>query len=148
MPTKIGIVCDQARFSAKVQALGERINKRPVHPAMPYHCVWITDSAMYDMNWNFRKIDLDHYGSRDVRVFDSPVDIPQDYFEFMVGKRAYGTLDVALNPVLTSIGINAPGTHCAEAINDDLWFHGFRTPFIPYGPPPTPHQMLHWLDGR
>jgi hypothetical protein len=36
---KIVIICDPGKFSAKIQALGERINGRPVHPAMPYHCL-------------------------------------------------------------------------------------------------------------
>ena len=109
--TKIAIICDPSKFSAKIQALGERINGRPVHPAMPYHAAWLTDRAMYDMNWRFRKIGLLHYSGKDVRIFDSPVQIDDDYFEFMVGKRGYGTLDVALNPLFTLMGINAPGAH-------------------------------------
>lgn len=147
MTTRIAVICDPGKFSAKLQAFGERINGRPIHPAYPYHVAWLTDNAMYDMNWKFRRIDLLRYSNRDVRIFDSPVEIPDAYLESMVDARSYGTLDVALNPILTPLGINAPGTHCAEAINDDLWFHGYRTPFLPYGPPPTPHQMLHWLTG-
>ena len=147
--TKIAIICDPDKFSAKIQALGERINKRPVHPAMPYHCAWLADDAMYDMNWTFRKIDRDHYAKKDVRLFDSPVDIPAEYFERLLGKRKYGTIDVALNPILTPLGINWSGTHCAESILDDLWFNKYHdTPWIPYGTPPTPHQMLIWLESR
>jgi hypothetical protein len=123
--TKIAIICDPGKFSAKIQALGERINGRPVHPAMPYHCAWVTDDAIYDMNWTFRKLPRDYYeGSKKiVKLFDSPIKIPAEYFERMVGKRTYGTVDVALNPILTPLGINWFGTHCAEAINDDLWFN-------------------------
>jgi hypothetical protein len=102
---------------------------------------------MYDMNWKFRKIGRLHYSGKDVRIFDSPIEIPESYFEMMVGKRSYGVLDVSLNPLLTLLRINAPGTHCMEAINDDLWFNGYHdTPWIPYGTPPTPHQGLFWLQ--
>lgn len=146
MTTRIAIICAPNKFSAKIQAFGERINGRPVHPAYPYHAAWVTDNAMYDMNFKFRKISLDSYSKRDVRIFESPADVSEDYLEFMVGKRSYGVFDVSLNPVLTPLGINAPGTHCMEAINDDLWFHGYRTPFLPYGTPPTPHQGLFWLE--
>lgn len=144
--SSIAIICAPDKFSAKLQALGERINGRPVHPAYPYHVAWLTENALYDMNFTFRKMPRDHYSNRDVRIFDSPVEVPEEYLEEMVGKRSYGTIDVALNPILTPLGINAPGTHCAEAINDDLWFHGYhKTPWLPYGTPPTPHQMLWWL---
>jgi hypothetical protein len=146
MPTKIAVICDTGKFSAKVQALGERINKRPVHPAMPYHCGWTDGENLWDMNWTFRKIKLDHYANRDIHLFDSPVEVTPEYLDAMVGKRKYGTFDVALNPILTPLGINWFGTHCAEAINDDLWMNSYRTPWIPYGTPPTPHQMLFWLE--
>lgn len=140
--TKIAIICDPGKFSAKVQNF---FVKNP-HPAYPYHCAWLTDNAMYDMNWNFRKIGRLHYSGKDVRIFDSPVDIPEDYFEFMVGKRAYGTMDVLFYPLLQMLGLNWWGTHCSEAVNDDLWFAGYRTPWVPYGAPPSPADLLHWLE--
>ncbi len=146
MPTQIAVICDPDRFSAKLQALGRMILGKPAHPAYPYHVAWLTDNAMYDMNWNFRKIPRDHYDNRDVRVFDSPVDVPEEYLEMMIGKRKYGTMDVILYPILQLLGINWWGTHCAEAINDDIWFHGYRTPFIPYGAPPDPTETLIWLE--
>lgn len=151
MSARILIVCDRNRFSARLQAWGEdRFGRRGrgSHPAGPYHCAWVTESAIYDMNWKFRKIGRDHYAGsgKELRLFVPPVDVSEDYLETMVGRRSYGTLDVLLYPILTPLGINAPGTHCAEAINDDLWFHGYRTPFIPYGAPPTPADMLWWAE--
>lgn len=148
MSAKLAIICAPNKFSAKLQAFGEKLVGRRPHPAFPYHCAWLTDEAIYDMNWRFRKVPRDHYAGHDVRVFESPVPIGDDYLEFMVGRRAYGTVDVALYPILTPLGLNWAGTHCAEAINDDLWFHGFRTPFIPYGPPPTPADVLWWAEGN
>lgn len=150
MQADILIVCDRTKFSAELQAFGEDHFGSKSHPAAPYHCAWVTDAAIYDMNWKFRKVGRDHYdGShKDLRIFTSPVPVSAAYLEMMVGRRSYGTLDVLLYPILTPLGINAPGTHCAEAINDDLWFHGFRTPFIPYGAPPTPADMLRWAEGN
>lgn len=148
MPADILIVCDRTKFSAELQAFGEDRFGSKSHPAAPYHCAWATEGAIYDMSWRFRKVAVDHYDSKDVRRFASPVTVTEAYLAMMVGKRSYGTLDVLLYPILTPLGINAPGTHCAEAINDDLWFHGFRTPFIPYGAPPTPADMLRWAEGN
>ena len=143
---QIAIICDQSKYSAKVQAFGEKLNGRPVHPALPYHAAWTDGVHMWDMHKTFRKIPGDYYASRDVRLFDSPVEISAEYLDMMVGKRSYGYFDVALNPILTALGINWFGTHCMEAINDDLNFQGYRSPWIPYGAPPTPHQALWWLE--
>ncbi|OQA29926.1 MAG: hypothetical protein BWY57_03143 [Betaproteobacteria bacterium ADurb.Bin341] len=140
MNAQLAIVCDPNRFSARLQ---HRFVKRP-HPAYPYHCAWLVGDRMFDMNWLFREIPADEYAGRTVFVFEAPAAIGIDYLRGMVGKRHYGTLDVALYPILTPLGFNAPGTHCAEAINDDLWFHGYRTPWIPYGAPPDPSDMLWW----
>lgn len=144
--TRIAIICDRNKFSAKIQAFGRRLLKKPMHPALPYHVAWVTDDAIYDMHWKFRKVERDHYKSRDVRIFDSPVPVSVEYLESLVGKRSYGVLDVLLYLWLVPIGFNAPGVHCAEAINDDLNLHSYRTPWIPYGAPPDPHAMLFWLD--
>ena len=147
MQADILIICDRSKFSAGLQAFGEDRFGSKSHPAAPYHCAWVTESAVYDMNWKFRKVGRDHYDGKDLRIFTSPAPVSAAYLEMMVGQRSYGTLDVLLYPILTPLGINAPGTHCAEAINDDLWFHGYRTPFIPYGAPPTPADMLRWAEG-
>jgi len=142
--TKIAVICDPDKFSAKIQ----NFFVRNPHPAHPYHCAWVTDDAMYDMNRRFRKTDRDHYAKKDVRVFDAPVEVSEAYLESMVGKRKYGTLDVLLYPLFQMLGMNWMGTHCSEAVNDDLWFHGYRTPWIPYGAPPSPADMLHWLEKK
>lgn len=113
---------------------------------MPYHVAWTDGTHMWDMNVKFRKIPADHYANRDVRLFDSPVPVTAEYLDSMVGKRSYGFVDVALYPILQLLGLNWMGTHCSEAINDDLWFHGYRTPWVPYGAPPTPADMLYWLE--
>lgn len=147
MIARIAIICDKEKFSAKLQYFGEKLFGKQ-HDACPYHCAWVTDDAMYDMNWRFRKIDRDHYDGKDVRLFDAPVEVSKEYLEAMVGKRYYGVIDVCLYPILTLLGMNWMGTHCSEAINDDCWFHGGRTPWIPYGPAPTPADMLHWLESR
>jgi hypothetical protein len=145
---KIAIICDPDKFSAKLQAFGRRLFGRPVHPDLPYHCAWVTENAMYDMNWRFRKIDKDHYDKRVVHVFDAPVEVSEAYLESMVGKRYYGVLDVLLYPLYQLFGFNAYGTHCSEAINDDCWFHGYRTPWIPYGAAPDPNDIILWLESR
>lgn len=142
MTAKIAVICDPSRFSAKLQNL---FVKHP-HPAHPYHVAWLCGDRVYDMNWRFRQTTLDHYAGRDVRVFESPVAVSEAYLKTMVGKRYYGTVDVALYPIMQALGVNWPGTHCAEAINDDLWFHGYRTPWLPYGAPPSPADMLRWLE--
>jgi hypothetical protein len=144
MTTRIAIICDPDKFSAKIQNF---FVKNP-HPAFPYHCAWVTDDAMYDMNLKFRKIPLDHYANRDIYFFDSPVEVSEEYLESMVGKRSYGTMDVLFYPIFQALGLNWMGTHCSEAINDDLWFHGYRTPWIPYGAPPSPADLLHWLESK
>ena len=150
MTTKILVVCDPHRTSAKIQALGARLLGRKPHPAMPYHCAWMTDEAIYDMNWTFRELPRDYYEgkNRDLRIFDSPVQITDEYFRSLVGKVKYGTFDVLLYPIFQLVGLNWWGTHCSERINDDLWFHGYRTPWIPYGAPPSPADILAWLEGR
>jgi hypothetical protein len=149
MNADIMIICDRDKFSARLQAFGERhFGRTPAHPAFPYHCAWVTENAIYDMNWKFRKVGRDHYDGKDVRIYKSPVPVSEAYLEMLVGQRRYGTLDVALYPILTPLGINAPGTHCAEAINDDLWFNGFRTSWIPYGAPPDPSAVLWWAEGN
>jgi len=146
MVTKIVAICDKNKWSAKIQALGEDWFGEGSHPAMPYHFAWLKDGRMFDMNWKFREIPTDHYKNRDCKYFNSPVDIPIEYFEMMVDRRKYGTLNVLLYPILQPLNFNLPGAHCSEAINDDLWFHGYRTPFFPYGAPPDPAAMLYWLE--
>lgn len=148
MTTQIAIICDKNRFSSKIQAFGEKLVGRKSHPAMPYHVAWIKDGRMFDMNTKFREIPIDYYNNRDVRIFTSPVDISIEYLETMVGKRSYGYIDVALYFLLVPLGLNWWGTHCAEAINDDLWFHSYRTPWIPYGAPPDPASLLYWLEEK
>lgn len=144
MTAKLAIICSQDKFSARLQAWGEEQIGRKSHPMFPYHCAWLVGDTMFDMSWKFREIPADKYKKRDVAVFNSPVEITEDYLRMMVGKRSYGAVDVALYPILTPLGLNFTGTHCAEAINDDLWFHGYRTPFLPYGAPPSPADLLYW----
>jgi hypothetical protein len=74
--------------------------------------------------------------------------VSEEYLESMVGKRSYGTMDVLFYPIFQALGLNWWGTHCSEAINDDLWFHGYRTPWVPYGAPPSPADLLHWLEKK
>jgi hypothetical protein len=142
VPTKIAIICDPGKFSAKVQNF---FVKNP-HPAMPYHCGWTDGENLWDMHTVFRKTTLDRYASRDIYFFDSPVEVTPEYLDSMVGKRKYGYLDVALYPLFQLLGLNWWGTHCSEAVNDDLWMNGYRTPWIPYGAPPSPADLLHWLE--
>ena len=142
MNALLGVVCDPGKFSAGVQ---HAVVTNP-HPNYPYHCLWRRDGYIYDMNTNWRKVGGDHYNNRRVRYFVPPVEISKEYLESMIGKRRYGYLDVSLYPMLQSIGLNLPGTHCAEAVNDDLWFHAVRTPWIPYGAPPDPSALLYWAE--
>ena len=100
------------------------------------------------MHTVFRKTTLDRYANRDIYFFDSPVEVSEEYLESMVGKRSYGTMDVLFYPIFQALGMNWMGTHCSESINDDLWFHGYRTPWIPYGAPPSPADLLHWLEKK
>lgn len=148
MSARLAIVCNPNRLSSKIQALGARLIGKPTHPAMPYHAAWITDDAIYDMDWRFRKRDISAYAGRDLRLFDPPALIPVEHLEAMVGVRRYGVMDVLLYPLFQMIGLNWWGTHCSEAVNDDIWFCGGRTPWIPYGAPPSPTDMLIWLEGR
>ena len=150
MTTKIIVVCDPHRTSAKIQALGAKLIGKRAHPAGPYHVAWMTDEAIYDMNWTFRELPRDYYDgkNRDLRIFDSPVEISDEYFRSLVGKVSYGTFDVLLYPIFQLVGLNWWGTHCAERINDDLWFNSYRSPWIPYGAPPSPTDFLFWLEGR
>jgi len=148
MTTQIVFICDKNKFSAKVQAwAGDHFGGKS-HPARPYHVAWLKEGRMFDMSWRFREINPAYYAKRDLRVFDSPVDIPIEYFESLVGVRKYGAVDVALYPLMVALGLNWMGTHCMEAINDDLWFHAYRTPWTPYGTPPTPADGLYWMEAR
>src|SRR5574343_40749 len=148
MSTQIAIICDKTRWSSKLQAMGEKLVGRKSHPEMPYHVAWLKDGRMFDMNTKFREVDPKHYSNRKVLLFNSPVDISIEYLESMVGKRSYGYIDVALYFLFVPLGLNWLGTHCAEAINDDLWFHSYRTPWIPYGAPPDPAAVLYWLEEK
>lgn len=146
MVTQIIAICDKTRFSAKIQAWAANKFGSGSHPEMPYHFAWLKDGRMFDMNTTFREIPADYYKNRHCIYFDSPVDIPIEYFEMMVGKRKYGYIDVVFYPILQALGLNWLGTHCSEAVNDDLWFHSYRTPFLPYGAAPDPTKMLYWLE--
>ena len=146
MVTQIVAICDPNKLSAKIQALGEDWFGTGSHPAKPYHFAWLKGDSMFDMHWKFREIPADYYSSSTCLYFDSPVDISVEYFKSMVGKRKYGTFNVLLYPFLQPLNFNLPGAHCSEAINDDLWFNSYRTPFFPYGAPPDPAAMLYWLE--
>lgn len=140
--TLLALVCDPGRFSAKLQHL---VVDEP-HPDFPYHAAWRRGDFYYDMNTNWRKVPTSYYATRKVRLFVPPVEPTPEYLEEMIGKRSYGYFDVSLYPILQKVGLNLPGTHCMEAINDDLWFHAYRSPWIPYGAPPDPSKALHWAE--
>lgn len=144
MQTLLAIVCDPGKLSARLQ---HAVVRRP-HPDYPYHGAWRNGDSIYDMNRNWRKVPADYYSNRRVRYFVPPVEISRDYLESMIGKRSYGYFDVSLYPMLQAIGLNLPGSHCTEAVNDDLWFHCYRTPWIPYGAPPDPSAVLYWAEQK
>ena len=141
-------MADKTRWSARVQHWAVKFFVDVECHEYPYHGAWYdTESRMfYDMNVKFRKIPFEHYQNRDLFFFESPVVITKDYLESMVGKRRYGIFDVVLFGPAKMLGFNLPGDHCTEALNDDIWFHGGRTPWTPYEAPPSPCEMLKWAS--
>ena len=144
------IIADTSRFSSRIQRWGVRLMEGLDCPVGPYHGAWYnTENGMfYDMNVKFRKVPFEHYAARHLYFFRPPVAIDPGFLEKMVGNRTYGILDVLFFPVAKFFGINLPGDHCTEALNDDIWFHGGRTPWTPYEAPPSPCEMLVWATSN
>lgn len=142
------IVADKTRFSARVQRLFVKWIEGMDCPSGPYHGAWYDTETreFYDMNTTFRKVGFDKYKDRRLFFFQPPVPIDVDYLDRMIGKRRYGILDVLLYGPAKLFGINLPGDHCTEALNDDIWFHGGRTPWHPFDAPPAPCEMLIWAS--
>ena len=140
------IIADSTRFSSKLQRTFVKLLKGIDCPQNPYHGAWYdTDTNMfYDMNIHFRKVPFEKYANRRLFFFKPPVPISRDYLESLIGKRNYGILDVLLFPISKFFGINLPGDHCTEALNDDIWVSGGKTPWSIYDSPPSPCEMLQW----
>ena len=146
---KLAIICDTSRFSSRIQFImawlfeGDRCTERP------YHAAWYDSGTdeYFDMNWRFRVVPGEYYGSRTIYYFEPPAEMLRSDIEPDVGRFFYGVLDVLLFPVLKIFNANAPGWHCSEIINKQLRRkHGNITPWRLWNAPPSPCSMLKWAQ--
>jgi hypothetical protein len=123
-----------------------------------YHTAWVDVDArlMYDMNLLRRRRWWPHYASAQVLLFDAPAHVTRDYLEEKLtsDENRYGVLDYlmfALRGIYHLVGKstrNAGGKICSEMINDDIWACGGTTPWQPGDEPPSPCDILNWLNKR
>ncbi len=121
-----------------------------------YHTAWVDENAglMYDMNLLRRRRKWPHYPDAQVALFDSPTDVTREYLEEKLtsDENRYGVLDYlmfALRWLYHLVGKstrNAGGVICSEMVNNDIWACGGTTPWQPGDAPPSPCDILHWLQ--
>lgn len=123
-----------------------------------YHVVWVDEASgkMWDMNLLRRRRKWPRYTSDQVLLFDAPAEVTVDYLEIRLetDDNSYGWRDYllfSLRPLFHLFGKSTPnagGVICSEMINMDAWACGWRTPWPPDGPPPSPCDFYRWLSGR
>lgn len=147
IPLKIAIICDPKRPSAKIQYLGAKLFENKVCPQYPYHAAWYdpVEDQYYDMHFQFRKAPKGSYRKRTVFFFDTPHPVYVEDIIDEVGKHYYGVFDVAFFALAKMFGVNLPGDHCSEVVNDQYRDkYGNVTPWKFYQSPPSPCAMLQW----
>lgn len=145
---QIAIICDKSRFSAILQRVGVWLGKQLDCPEYPYHAAFYDDQTdtYYDMHVRFRKAPPGSWKNKTKYFFAPPVPIERSELEWHVGKHLYGFLDVLFYVPAKWFGLNLPGDHCSEIINDILRDCGARTPWRFYADPPSPCELLKWLQ--
>lgn len=143
---KIAIICDKSRFSAILQRVGVWLGAKLDCPEYPYHAAFFDEAAgeYFDMHVQFRKAPPGSWHSKAIYYFDCPVSVSRGYLEKHVGKHLYGVLDVVLYLPAKWLGINLPGDHCSEVVNDFLRDNGAKTPWSFYDAAPSPCELLKW----
>jgi hypothetical protein len=123
-----------------------------------YHVAWVDEEAglMYDMNLLRRVRYWPHYEHGSFKLFDQPEksNVTREFLEkkLKVDENHYGVIDYlmfALRPFYHLIGKstrNAGGKICSESLNDDIHECGGFTPWHPNDEPPSPCDILKWLN--
>jgi hypothetical protein len=122
-----------------------------------YHVGIIHGEYLYEIHMLLgrRRIlikDIDPRKRANMRLFDSPVEISQEYLdrEVLNANKIYGFVDYFLFgfrwiPGLRNRLRDTNGVICSEMVNDDLIAHGWESPWRDGTPPPSPSDLYKLL---
>lgn len=112
-----------------------------------YHIAFITDDYKYIYEMNIRgmirkRVDETNKHTT-IKIYDCPVVIPEEYLieEILERIYKYGFLDYILFGIRAlgvKLTIDGEGIICSEHVNETLHKHGYKTPWNPDEPPPSP----------
>ena len=115
-----------------------------------YHVGFVNSDYLYDMSWMRRRAKWNPQQNTDYVIFDSPVDIPEEYFidQILNNNTHYGFKDYAMflfrpfQKLLQTTRNDNKGVICSEMVNKDLIKHGWKSPFHVNSHPPSPCDLL------
>ena len=124
-----------------------------------YHSGFLVPSGyFYDMYYMRRRVKWPYkpYHESSAIMFDSPVEIPEEYFvhKILEGVDHYSMMDYALfalRPLFHLFGKstrNYNGLICSEQVNFDLIAHGWKSPWPIKAAPPSPCDLLKHFSKR
>jgi len=120
-----------------------------------YHVAWVDveSGLMYDMNLLRRRRKWPHYEHGSFKLFDQS-NVTREFLEGKLtsDENRYGFVDYMLFAVRKLYHLvgkntrNAGGKICSESLNDDIHECGGFTPWLPADAPPSPCDILQWLN--